>query len=183
MDENGELLPILWSQSAPGIASLKLLPHREIVPGKLYVAVADVVMTRDGRIGMNHIALGGMEGATLDDLIEESFAWLVRGLRVEGMEEPGRAGEMAVMQRQGPFASSAIALPNFYSQMTSLLKGDRLLVGLPDPDTVVATLAGSGWADEVQKLVLESGNASGEFTPCVLAFEPGSVRLVAERSR
>jgi hypothetical protein len=104
-------------------------------------------------------------------------------LRVEGLADPDRSGEMAVLQRQGPFAASAVALPNFHEQMSSLLGGDRMLVGLPDPDTALVTLMESGWVDELQSLVASSPADAREFVPCVLALEPGGLRFLAERSQ
>ena len=183
VDEHGELLPILWSQSSPIIATLQMLAHRTFVPGKLHVAMARVAMTPAGRIGMNHVTPALLDGQSFDEVLEEAFAALAQGLRVEGLADPDRTGEVAVLQRQGPFASSAVALPNFHEQMSSLLGGDRMLVGLPDPDTALVTLMESGWADELQSLVMSSPADATEFVPCVLALEPGGLRFIAERSR
>jgi hypothetical protein len=177
----GELLPILWSQGSPIIETLSLLPYRTLIEGKLHVALATVAMAQDGRIGMNHIALGGLEDRAFDEVLEEAFGELTRGLKVEGLADPARSGEMAMMQRQGPFASSAIALPNFHEQLSSMLGNDHLLVGLPDPDTVLVTPTNSGWVDELQRLVLNSPDTAREFVPSVLAFEPNGLRFVAER--
>jgi hypothetical protein len=182
VDEHGELLPILWSQSSPIVEMLGMLPHRELVPGKLYVALATVATTPEQRIGMNHVTSAALDGAPLDDAMAEAFDSLVRGLRIEGLADPDRTGEMAVLTRQGLFACSAIALPNFYEQMSSALRADRFIVGVPDTNTVLVTPVNSGWVDEIHHLVRSSPHEAREFVPCVLALERGGFQFLAERA-
>lgn len=182
--EHGELLPVLWSESAPNSGSIQMLPHLTLVPGKLYVALAEVATTPQGRVGMNHIAHAGLGGNSFEALLQQAFDDLTRGLRIEGMEDLDHSGEMAVVRRrQGWFASSAVALPNFYEQVSSLLRADQLLVGIPDLENVLVTPRDSGWVDEVQRRVLASTESSREFTPCVLALGVGGLSFVAERSQ
>jgi hypothetical protein len=180
--EHGALLPILWSQTSPIVHILEHLPHRAVVPGRLFVALSSVATTPEGRIGMNHITNAVLDGGSFEALLDTAFQELTRGLKIEGLAEPERSGEMAVLRREGAFASSAVARPDFHKQMSSMLGDDRLLVGLPDPDTVLVTKMDSGWADELRRLVLTSHDVSRELVPCVFQIDSGGIRFFVERS-
>jgi len=56
-----------------------------------------------------------------------------------------------------------------------------LIVGLPDPDTVLVTRADSGWVNELHQAVVTSPCPCGELVPTVLGFDPAGPRLLAER--
>jgi hypothetical protein len=163
---------------------LQYLPHHAIVPERLFVALATVAPTPQGTIGMNHLAHGGLEGRAYGDLMGQAATNLANNLRVEGRSDPARPdkGELVVVQRTGPFASSALALPDFHARMSGLLGQDELTVGVPEPDTVVVTVAGSGWEPEVEQAVLRSPCPPSEMVPTVLSVTSGGVRILAERS-
>ena len=66
--------------------------------------------------------------------------------------------------------------------MATALGGDRLIVGMPDPDTVLVTRADSGWVEDLRHAVLGSACPSSELVPSLLAFEPSGLRMLAERA-
>ena len=175
-----ELLPILWSQSSPIIGTLSMLPHLTLLPGHLYLSLATVAPTPEGRVGVSHVTNAALKGS-FEAAVEKAFAQLIPGLKVEGVVEPDRSGEMATLRRQGPYASSVVAMPNFYAEMCTILRADRLLVGLPDPDNVLVTPMDSGWAEEVRSAVLNSRCEAQELTPSLFELENGGLVLVAER--
>jgi hypothetical protein len=175
--DHGELLPVLWSWSSPKIELLTVLPRRDVIPGRLYAAAAAVATTPQGRIGLNHLTHAQLSGRTYDEVFAVACGNLVKGLRVD----PSEDRLLVTLRRDGPFASSAVALPDFHEQMGRTLGADRMLVGLPDPDTVLVTRIDSGWTDFVQRAVLESPYAAGELVPSVLVLEPNGLRLLIER--
>lgn len=181
--DHGELVPVLWSQTSAKIQMLQFLPHRDLVPGRLHVALATVAPTPQGRIGMNHLTHAELHDRSFDNMLAAAAASLTGGLRVDGHTDPDlpSRGHLLVLQREGPFASSAVALPDFHEQMATALGDGRLLVGLPDPDTVLVTRMDSGWVDELQRAVLASPCPAGELVPSVLALESTGLRLLAER--
>lgn len=184
VSDHGELLPVLWSRTSPKAEMLEFLPHREVVPGHLYVALATVATTPDGRIGMQHVTHSELGGQSFEDFWAEAAGSLVKGLRVDVHHDPNRPdkGQLLALNREGSFASSAVGLSDFHLQMTSALGGDRLIVGMPDPDTVLVTRADSGWVDDLRHAVLGSPCPSSELVPTLLAFEPTGVRVLAERA-
>ena len=181
--ERGELLPVLWSNSSPKKQMLEYLPHHAIVPGRLFVALATVAPTPHGTVGMNHLGHAGLEGRAFGDLMGEAADNLTNGLRVEGRSDPARAdkGQLVVIQRSGPFASSALALPDFHARVAGLVGQEELLVGVPEPDTLVVTAENSGWAPEVEQAVLRSPCPPGEMIPTLLSLTSTGARIVAER--
>lgn len=183
--EQGELLPVLWSRSSPKMEMLQLLPHLDLVPGQLHFAAAAVAMTPQGRIGMNHVTSAQLGDQSFSDVMTAARGNLTSGLRVDGHTDPSHPdkGHLLVVRREGPFASSAVTLPDFHQQMAAALKDDHLLVGLPDPETVLVTRTDSGWVDDVRQAVLASPCPSSELVPTLLAYDPTAPgpRLVAER--
>jgi hypothetical protein len=181
--ETGELVPILWSQTSPRIGSLQVLPHFELVPGRLYVAVATVALTPSGSIGMNHLATGGLDGRSFDDVFRTACDSLARGLSIDGRTDEQRPdkGQFLTLRRAASFASSAVALPGFAERMLSILGGERLIVGLPEPDSLLVARADSPWASDVRAAVASSTCPSSELVPCVLEMDTSGARMVAER--
>lgn len=181
--DHGELLPVLWSSCSPKREMLQYLPHHAIVPDRLFVALATVAPTPHGTTGMNHLGQGGLEGRGFGDLMGQAANNLANGLRIEGRSDPARPdkGQLVVIQRSGPFASSALALPDFHARMARLVGQDHLTVGVPEPDTVVITAAGSGWEADVEQAVLRSPCPPGEMVPTVLSVTSDGVRILAER--
>lgn len=183
-----ELLPVLWSSTSPNAGMLRFLPHQDLVPGRLHLALAEVTVKADGRIGMSHLTHAQLGERPFGEMVSEAAGALTGGLRVDvhtDPDQPGK-GELLVLRREGPFASSAVALPDFADRMAEVLGGGGLLVGLPDPDTVLVTRMDSGWAGELRHAVLASPCPSSELVPSVLSYEPVAAgrpvpQLVAER--
>jgi hypothetical protein len=85
------------------------------------------------------------------------------------------------LHREGSLAASALALPDFYQQMSGMLNDDRLVVGLPCPDDLVVAGANSGWTEEIRQMVLASPYPATELVPSVLVVDRVGVHLIAER--
>jgi hypothetical protein len=183
--EQGELLPVLWSRSSPKIEMLQFVPHYDVVPGLLHVAAATVAMTPQGRLGMSHVTSAQLGDQPFGEVLSSATGNLTGGLRVDGHTDPGDPGKghLLIVRRDGPFASSAVALPDFHQQMAAALGDGHLLVGLPDPETVLVSRMDSGWAEDVRQAVLTSPCPSSELVPTLLAYDPATPgpQLIAER--
>ena len=179
----GELLPVLWSRTSLRSAMLEYVPHWDVVPGHLHVALATVAITPTGTVGMNHLTRASLGDRPFEEVFRGAAGSLAKGLRINSHRDAGRPdrGDLLVLQRDGVLASSAVALPDFHRQMAHVLGHDDLVVGLPDPDTVLVARSDSGWADEVRQTVLTSAGQASELVPCVLAYGAAGVRMLDER--
>jgi hypothetical protein len=184
VEQRGELLPVLWSNSSPKRDMLEHLPHHAIVPGRLFVAVATVAVTPTGTIGMNHVTHAGLEGRQFVDMLSEAATNLTNGLQIDGRSDPQHAdkGQLIVLSRSGPFAASALALPGFRERVASLVGEENLLAGVPEPDTLVLTGLSSGWTAEIEEAVLRSPCPPGEMVPTLLSLTSSGMRIEAERT-
>lgn len=183
VDENGELLPVLWSQGAPRFEMLEFLPHAELVPGRLFVTLATVGPTARGTIGMNHVTQSGLSGRPFGDLMAEAFGALAGGLEINCYsddENPERVSLLR-LEREGAFASSAVAMPNFHERMSEMLGEEELLVGLPEPDALLVTGPRSSWAERVREMVLESPCPATELVPTLLRLDRSGMTVEAQR--
>ncbi|MEE6259168.1 hypothetical protein [Plantactinospora sonchi] len=181
-EENGELLPVLWSATSPRAELLRSLPHQTLVPGRLFVALAMVAPTPRGTLGMSHLTHDTRQRIgepPVADLFEEAYGSLSRGLRIDGRES--EKGHLLTLHREGSLAASAVALPGFVERMMELLGTDRLVVGLPCPDDLIVAGADSGWAADVGDMILSSPYPTTELVPSVLLVDRDGIQLVAER--
>jgi hypothetical protein len=181
--EHGELLPVLWSHASPKREVLDFLPRQSVVPGRLSVALATVAPTPRGSIGMNHLTHAGLEGRSFGDLMAAAAENLAGRLSVDGHADPQRPerGQLLVVRRDGPFGASALVLPGFHGRMSGLVGHDQLLVGVPDPDTLLVTGVNSGWVDEVERAVLNSPCPPAELLPTMLSLTPAGAQVLSER--
>jgi hypothetical protein len=181
--ESGELLPVLWSHGSPRSGMLEFLPHVDLVPGRLCFSLATVGPTSRGTIGMSHVTESGLSGRPFDDLVAEAFGALASGLQVNCYNDDANPerGTLLRLDREGSFASSAVAMPDFHERMSELLGEDDLLVGLPEPDTLVVTGVRSSWADEVRRMVLESPCPATELVPTLLRLNRSGMAVEAQR--
>ena len=179
----GELLPVLWSASSPRAALIESLPHRMVVPDRLYVAVAMVAPTPHGTIGMSHMTTSTQRelgGPPIAHLLDMAFDNLRSRLRMEG--ESSESGDLVTMHRTGSLAAAAVALPDFHPRLAGIVGDDRLIVGLPRQDHLLVAGASSGWVGHVEEAVLGSPHPADELVPSLLLFEPSGIRLLAERN-
>ncbi|GLI00812.1 hypothetical protein [Phytohabitans aurantiacus] len=181
--ENGELLPVLWSHGSPRSGMLEFLPHVDVVPGQLCYSLATVGPTSRGTIGMSHVTESGLSGRPFNDLVAEAFGALAGGLQVNCYNDDANPERVTLLRldREGSFASSAVAMPDFHERMSELLGEDDLLVGLPEPDTLVVTGARSSWADDVRRMVLESPCPATELIPTLLRLNRSGMTVEAQR--
>lgn len=182
--EHGQLLPVLWSHRSPQRDMLALLPCQELVPGRLFVTVATIARTPNGKIGMHHVTKGGLKGRSFAGLMEAAMEQLNTGLRAEVRNDPARPelGDLAWVRRDGPFAASAVALPNFHEFMSNALGTDRLVVGLPEPDTLIAVPEASAAAtDLLRRSVLGTQCPPSPLVPTLLSVTRSGYTVLAER--
>jgi hypothetical protein len=182
VNEDGELLPVLWSGSAPRAPALASMPHWPLVPGRLFVAFAMVAPTPRGTIGMSHLThdIHQRTGSpALDELMGLASPALTRGLHIDGRRSD--KGDLITLRREGSLAASALALPGFHQRMSGMLNDDRLVVGLPCPDDLIVAGASSGWIEEIRQMVLTSPYPDTELVPSMLLVERAGMQLLAER--
>ncbi|WAL69083.1 hypothetical protein ORV05_15355 [Amycolatopsis cynarae] len=180
-ERDGEWLPILHSTSAP----LPLSASLPLVEGKLYVGFAKVTITPQGRIGMSHLLRSSLEAMSDEEYLElagEACDNLKRGLSIRMLPDEEH-GNLAVMERNGPCAGSAIMLPDFHEQAAGLVGADRLIVGLVSPDHLFIAGEGSGRAEEIREAVLTSPDTGSELVPCLLRVDADAMDVIAERPR
>jgi hypothetical protein len=180
---DGELLPVLWSGSAPNAsAALSSMPHWPLVPGRLFVAFAMVAPTPRGTIGMSHMTHNVHQQAGspgFDDLMGLASAALTQGLQIDGRRS--EKGDLITIRREGSLAASALALSDFYQRLSGMLNDERLVVGLPCPDDLVVAGASSDWSEEITQMVLASPYPDTELVPSVLLVDATGMQLLAER--
>jgi hypothetical protein len=181
--EHGQLLPILWSHRSPKREMLQHLPYRELVLGRIFVTLATVAPTPHGTIGMNHVTNAGLKGRSFADLMTVAAQQLGTGLRVDVRADSGRPelGKLLTVRRDGPCAASAVALPDFHRRMSDVLGTDRLVAGLPGPETLLVAAQASGWAGEVRRAVLGSACPDSELVPTLLSMTRSGYTVLAER--
>ncbi|GIH13028.1 hypothetical protein [Rugosimonospora africana] len=181
--QNGELLPVLWSASAPNAPLMRsTMPHWALVQERLFFALATVGPTPTGNIGMDHLTHDGHQrlGAPpLHELFARAADGLRRGLQIDA--HSSERGQLLTMRRDGGMCASAVALPDFYQRMSQLLGDERIVVGLPSPDELAVAGAASGWPETLREMVLSSPYPTGELVPSLLLIDRSGVQLLAER--
>ncbi|TVT54652.1 hypothetical protein FNH05_10345 [Amycolatopsis rhizosphaerae] len=178
-ERDGEWLPILHSTSAP----LRLSASLPLVEGKLYVGFAKVTITPEGRIGMAHLLRSSLEAMSDKEYLElagEACDNLKRGLTIRMLPDEEH-GNLAVMERNGPCAGSAIMLPDFHENVAGMVGADRLIVGLVSPDHIYIAGEGSGRAEEIREAVLTSPDTGSELVPSLLRVDTDGMDVIAER--
>jgi hypothetical protein len=183
VQREGELLPMLWSESSPQIDLLPAMPHYTLVDGGLHVSLAMVATRPGGRIGISHLThhhLGpdGMwgEAGTFEELYEAACANLASGLRIDGYDNG-----IINMHRDGSIAAAAVGLPDFHAQVSGLLGAERFVVGLYCPQQLFIAAESSPHADTVRSMIMESDYPTSESVPSVLLVDRRGIRILAER--
>jgi hypothetical protein len=183
VERNGELLPMLWSESSPQADLLTMLPHYTLVPGGLHVSLATVATSPDGRIGISHLTHHqlGPDGAwgevgSFEELFETARENLKSGLRIEEYDNG-----VLVMHREGGIAESAVCLPDFHSYVSDLVGEERFVVGLPCPQHVVIAAESSPHAQTVHSMTMDSDYPPSESLPSVLRVDRRGITILAER--
>lgn len=180
---DGELLPMLWSESSPQIDLLGAMPHRTIASGGLHVSLAMVGPTPRGGLGISHlthhqISPAGIwgEAGTFDELYESACATLAAGLRIDGY-----GNGLLDLHREESLAASAVCLPDFHAQMSDLVGEDRFVVGIPCPQHLIIAAASSPHVRSVRSMVMKSDYPSSEMIPSLLGVDSRGVTIMAER--
>jgi hypothetical protein len=181
--EHGKLLPILWSHRSPQREMLQFLPYYELVPERMFVTLARVAPTPRGTIGMNHVTQAQLQEHSFADLMAVAAEELRTGLQIEVRGDPQRPdwGKLLTLRRDGPFAASAVALPDFHQQMSDALGTDRLVAGMSDPDGLMVAAQASGWARELQRGVPRARCPDGPLVPTLLLVTESGYTVLAER--
>ncbi|GAA5199837.1 hypothetical protein GCM10023322_76350 [Rugosimonospora acidiphila] len=183
--EHGELLPVLWSASAPNTPLMRsTMPYWALVQERLFFALATVGQTPNGNIGMNHLTNEGHRQAgspPLPELFGQAADGLRRGLRIDS--HAAEQGQLLTMRRAGGMAASAVALPDFHQRMSQLLGDERIVVALPGPDELAVAGAGSGWPETLRQMVLSSPYPTNELAPSLLLIDRSGIQLLAERGQ
>ncbi|HEY0636402.1 MAG TPA: hypothetical protein VGD67_02040 [Pseudonocardiaceae bacterium] len=175
----GELLPLLWSSDAPHAEMLDMLPHRRLVAGRLYVAMAMVAPTAHGTLGMSHLTHATQRDLdfTLDDLLGLAFENVRTGLTMEGQSSD--EGDLMIMHREGgSLCAAAVALPDFHERVSGILGGaERLIVGIPDQCHLYVADAAAPMAEHVERSIRAVEPHDAELTPVLLSVTAGEIRL------
>lgn len=171
---DGELVPMLWSESSPHAELLPSVPHWPVVTGRLHLALAVVTHGTTDRFPVLHHQLGEH---SFDRLLAEACENLAAGLQVDARDTPdGR-----LLSLTGVLVSAAVCLPGFHRTLSLLAGSPVLVAGLPGPDEVHVAAADSPMAAVVERLVRESAQPATELVPTVLRVTAEGVTVVSER--
>ncbi|HEV7646964.1 MAG TPA: hypothetical protein VGP26_02270 [Actinophytocola sp.] len=182
-ERDGELLPMLWSESSPQADLLAAMPHYTLVPDGLHVSLAMVASGPNGRIGISHLTHRhfGPDGAwgeagSFEELYEMARENLASGLRIEEYDNG-----VLDLHRDGGLAAPAVCLPNFHSYVSGLLGEERFVVGLSCPRHVIIAAESSPHAATVHSMIMESEYPASESLPSVLRVDRRGLTILAER--
>jgi len=183
VERNGELLPMLWSESSPQADLLAMMPHYTLVPDGLHVSLATVATSPDGRIGISHLTHHqlGPDGAwgevgSFEELYETACLNLKSGLRIEEYDNG-----VLTMHRDGSLAAPAVCLPDFHSYISGIVGDERFVVGVPCAQHLVIAAESSPHARTVRSMIMESDHPASESLPCVLRVDRRGITILAER--
>jgi hypothetical protein len=176
VERDRELLPLLWSASSPQADLLDAVPHRTLVPGRLFAGLARVGPGPGGSVGVSHLTHHLLGRQRFGVLFEQACATLRKGLRVTTYDN----GVLA-LHRDGGLATGAVCLDDFHEEMSGLVGEDRFVAGMGCPDTLVVAAASSPHADRVRSLVLGSDYPAGELLPSLLAVDRYGISVLTER--
>jgi hypothetical protein len=183
LQREGELLPMLWSESSPQIDLLAAMPHYTLVADGLHVSLAMVGSAPNGRIGISHLTHHhfGEEGVwgeagTFEELYEAACANLAAGLRIEEYDNG-----VLNMHREGTLAAPAVCLPDFHSYVSGLVGEERFVVGLYCPQHLLIAAESSPHADTVRSMIMETDYPASESVPSLLRVDRRGITILAER--
>jgi hypothetical protein len=175
--KGGVPLPVLRDLDglSPAIA------HRTLAPG-LGVFLAEVGTTPRGTIGIDYVMAARLEERSGDAgrLWQQAYSNLASTLEVQAAELEGQP--LFFLRRAEGMAASAIALPDFSESAAEWTGGQRLMVGIPDPDTLLLCAAGSPVVRHLREATLGSPYVGAvNLTPCLLLLDHGRLSLEARR--
>jgi hypothetical protein len=105
---------------------------------------------------------------------------LASSLQVDAADLDGQL--LFILNREQGMAASAIALPHFSDRAAEWTGSQRLMVGIPDPDTLLLCAAGSPVVWHIQAATLGSQYVGAvNLTPCLLLLDHGRLSLEARR--
>ncbi len=182
LEREGELLPMLWSETSPQADLLAAMPHYTLVPDGLHVSLALVGTAPSGRIGISHLTHHHFgpdgvwgEAGTFGDLYETACANLASGLRIAEYDNG-----VLDMHHDG-VAAGAVCLPDFYAYVSDLVGEERFIVGISCPQHLVVAAESSPYAATVRSMIMESDYPASESVPCVLRVDRRGLTILAER--
>lgn len=169
-------LPVL--RDLDGLSSA--IEHVSLTP-ELGLFLAYVGTTERGATGIEYVTHTMIKERRLQvtTLWDEARSSLIHGLQVRGIQEEGQ--HFVALDRAGGFAASAVGLPDFVEQARTWVGDQRLIVGLPNLDTLLVCAATSPMAHRIEQIVLQSDyQGAVNLTPCVLLYD-GRLSLHARR--
>jgi hypothetical protein len=175
---DGQLLPVLWSESSPRAGMLEAVPHWPVAAGRLHLALAVVAPTPRGTIGMHHVTHHQLGDQSFNELMAEACENLAAGLRVNAHQ----TDDGQLLSLSGTLVAATVCLPDFYRRLSELANAKRLVVGLPCPDEVYVAPADSPLAAVIHRAVHESEYPTTELVPAVLSIAGDDIELISERS-
>jgi hypothetical protein len=183
VERDGELLPMLWSESSPQADILGAVPHYTLVPDGLHVSLAMVATTQQGRLGISHLTHHQLgedgpwhEAGSFEDLYEVACENLAAGLRITEYEDG-----VLDLHREGSLAAPAVCLRNFHDFVGDLLGADQFVAGVYCPQHVLLAPEPSPQAEIVRSMIMECEYPAWESVPCLLRVDRRGVSILAER--
>jgi hypothetical protein len=148
----------------------------------LSIFLADVGLTPHGTIGIDYLLYSKLSEQALTEqaLWNEAFANLTQGLVVHKVTEKNQ--NFFILEREGGFAASAIGLIDFSERASSWVGSPRVLIGIPNPDTLLICAADSSSLEHIRTNILKSDyHGSVNLTPCLVLLEGRKVKLLEKR--
>jgi hypothetical protein len=145
---------------------------------RLGLFLAHVSHTKQGNIDIQYVMNKAVQEENLDvqSLWQQAFSNLAQSLEVNAAQ--GERGQpYFVVQREQGLVAGALGLPNFHEQAEKWVGSPKVMVSIPDPNTLIVCDANSSVVQQVQKFALNSSFKGGaiNFTPSVLLIENGKL--------
>jgi hypothetical protein len=177
-----DLLPVLRTY-APNDPFAEAVVNRPVGPD-LGIFLAHVNWTPRQTLGIDYLMRHAVEpsGGPDDGYFEAAYANLRRGLKVEGGEVDGAT--VFQVRHALDHGTSALGLPDFYTNATAWAGTGNLFVGFTDPSTLFITAMEN--ADVIRRFrdaVLKSDYwGSVSLTPACYQLNANGLRLIEARA-
>jgi hypothetical protein len=165
--QEAKLLPVLRNSGdfSEIIVNLPLTPEYSLF-------LANVGWTPRGTIGIDYLMTQKVREGGLDQhgLWKEAFANLASGLNVNVIKHKGHP--LFIVSRPDGLAAAAVGLPNFADKAEGWVKSRHVMIGIPDPGTVMVCAAESPVMSHVRDTI-KGAQYSGtvDLTPCLMRID------------
>jgi hypothetical protein len=132
----------------------------------------------DGSAGTEYVMKNQLEGLGLteDDMMQQCINEFEPG-EFEGLEN--KRGEVFYTLSGIPFCSAVAGLPESYEKFTEWVGSEDIIVGFPNPDSILITDQGSGFESHIMEKVQQSDYMGAvALTPSVFLWNSSGLKML-----